>query len=151
MMRSECVHRRCARYQEWSDLRLLSRALPWHHLRGADQEENPLLLLQPDRALPPHRLHGRPWIHSPARLGGKALFGWVSHIALKKWFFYLQKDPFFLLISSEKSRQNAQVGQGISVRQCVSRCQSICPNKPFQQSSITFTFHLSQSITNIYI
>ena len=56
---------RCARHQERGDIRVLSRTLPGHHLCDQNQEENSLLLLQPDRALSPHSIHGCAGIHPP--------------------------------------------------------------------------------------
>ena len=119
---------RSAGHEERGDLRLLPRALPGHHLRRENPAENPLLLLQPHRALSSHRLHGRPWLHLAPGLGREALSGWV----------FLREKPLFLLIPSEKSRQSAQVGQSISVR----LCQSICPTEAFQQH-----FHVLSSTT----
>ena len=40
------------------------------------QAAHPVLLLQPDRALPADRLHGGARLHAAARLGGKALPGY---------------------------------------------------------------------------
>ena len=145
MMNSECVYRRRAGYQERSDLRLLSRTLPGHHLCGEDQEENPLLLLQPDCALPPHRINGRPWIHSPAWLGGKALPWWVSHSPHTWKFFFLQKSP-----SSSSSwvplkradRTPKWVKALVSDSVSATASQSV-PPEPFQQSCITFPFYLT--------
>ena len=122
---------RSAGHEERGDLRLLPRALPWHHLRRENPAENPLLLLQPHRALSSHRLHGRPWLHPAPGLGREALSGWV----------FLREKPLFLLIPSEKSRQSAQVGQSISVR----LCQSICPTEAFQQH-----FHVLSYTTTKY-
>ena len=51
---------------------MLSRALPGHHLHHQDPAEDDVLLLQSDRALPPHLLDGHPWLHSPTRLGREA-------------------------------------------------------------------------------
>ena len=39
------------------------------------QEADPVLLLQPDRALPADRLHGGARLHAAARLGGETLPG----------------------------------------------------------------------------
>ena len=38
--------------------------------------EDAVLLLQPDRALPPDRLHGHPRLHPAAGLGGEARARW---------------------------------------------------------------------------
>ena len=59
---------RGAGYQERCPLRLLPRALSGHNLHDRYQEEDPLLLLQPDCALHPDRLHGRPGLHAAAGL-----------------------------------------------------------------------------------
>ena len=56
---------------EHPGVRLLSRALPRHHLQDQDPAEDALLLLQPYCALYPDRLHGRPRLHAPAGLGRK--------------------------------------------------------------------------------
>ena len=119
---------RSACHEERGNLRLLPRALPGYHLRRENPAQNPLLLLQPHRALSSHRLHGRPWLHPAPGLRREALSGWV----------FLREKPLFLLIPSEKSRQCAQVGQSISVRPC----QSICPTEAFQQH-----FHVLSSTT----
>ena len=115
---------RSACHEERGNLRLLPRALPGYHLRRENPAQNPLLLLQPHRALSSHRLHGRPWLHPAPGLRREALSGWV----------FLREKPLFLLIPSEKSRQCAQVGQSISVRPC----QSICPTKPFNNTSMFY-------------
>ena len=64
---------RSARSEKRSYLRLLPGALPGHHLHLQDPAADPLLLLQPDRALPPDIFHGCAGLHPPARLGGEAI------------------------------------------------------------------------------
>ena len=44
--------------QKRSCVRVLSSSLPRRDVHNQDQEENVVLLLQPDRPLRPHRLHG---------------------------------------------------------------------------------------------
>ena len=63
---------RSARSEKRSYLRLLPGALPGHHLHLQDPAADPLLLLQPDRALPADRLHGGARLHAAAGLGGEA-------------------------------------------------------------------------------
>ena len=66
-----CCRRTCN--QKRGGVRVLSSALPRCHLHHQDPEENLVLLLQPDRPLRPHRLHGCPRLHLAARLRGEAL------------------------------------------------------------------------------
>ena len=68
-----CKCCRRARKAERGYLRVLPRALHRHHLHYHDPAADPLLLLQPDRALPPHIFHGCAGLHPPARLGGEAI------------------------------------------------------------------------------
>ena len=44
----------------------------FHTFTLSSQAANPVLLLQPDCAVPPHLLHGNPWIHSSSRLWREA-------------------------------------------------------------------------------
>ena len=84
---------RSASDEERGNLRVLPRALPGHHLHHQDQvsshwsragilssdwllqEADPVLLLQPDRALPADCLHGGARLHAAAGLGGETLPG----------------------------------------------------------------------------
>ena len=63
---------RSTRSEKRSYLRLLPGALPGHHLHLQDPAADPLLLLQPDRALPADRLHGRARLYVAAGLGREA-------------------------------------------------------------------------------
>ena len=62
-----------ARSEERGEVRVLSGPLPGHHLHHQDQAENPLLLLQPDRPLHPHRQHGGARLHPPPGLWGETV------------------------------------------------------------------------------
>ena len=42
------------------------------------QAADAVLLLQPDRAVPPHLQHGRARLHPAAGLGGEAIARWVK-------------------------------------------------------------------------
>ena len=44
----------------------------------AVQAADAVLLLQPDRAVPPHLQHGRARLHPAAGLGGEAIAWWVK-------------------------------------------------------------------------
>ena len=66
-----CCRRTCN--QKRGGVRVLSSTLPRCHLHHQDPKENLVLLLQPDRPLRPHRLHGCPRLHLAARLRGEAL------------------------------------------------------------------------------
>ena len=66
-----CCRRTCN--QKRGGVRVLSSALPRCHLHHQDPEENLVLLLQPDRPLRPHRVHGRAGLHAAARLRRKAV------------------------------------------------------------------------------
>ena len=70
-MTPPCIPR-SARRTKRSYLRLLPRAVSGHHLHLQDQAEDDVLLLQPDRALPPDRLHGGAGLHAAPRLRGEA-------------------------------------------------------------------------------
>ena len=67
----ELSHYRSARQRQRGCVWLLPRALPGHHLHDQAPEEDPLLLLQPDRALSAHFLHGGPGLHAAPGLRGK--------------------------------------------------------------------------------
>ena len=67
-----CCCRRTSN-QKQGDVRVLPRSLPRRDVHDQDPEANPLLFLQPDRPLRPHRLHGCARLHLAARLGGEAL------------------------------------------------------------------------------
>ena len=72
------ITRRSAGYSEWGDIRVLSRAIPRHHLHHQDQTADCVLLLQPDSSLCAHRLHGSPGIYPPARLRRETLIRWAK-------------------------------------------------------------------------
>ena len=69
---------RSACYAKWSDLRVLSRALPGHNLHHQAASKNLVLLLQPDSSLRAHRLHGCSWLHPPTWLGREAFLRWEN-------------------------------------------------------------------------
>ena len=72
-----CCCRRTSN-QKQGDIRVLPRSLPRRDVHDQDPEANPLLFLQPDRPLRPHRLHGCARLHLAARLGGEALLRWAA-------------------------------------------------------------------------
>ena len=58
---------------EHPGVRLLSRALPRHHLQDQDPAEDALLLLQSHHSLRADRLHGRAGLHPALGLWGEAV------------------------------------------------------------------------------
>lgn len=71
--------RRRARQAQRDLLQLLPGAVHRHHVRGGDQAQDALLLLQPHRALRAHRLHGSARLHASARLRRETLVRYVHH------------------------------------------------------------------------
>ena len=60
---------------EHPGVRLLSRALPRHHLQDQDPAEDALLLHQPDHSVSADRLHGGAGLHPAPGLRGEAVSG----------------------------------------------------------------------------